>query len=939
MLEYESKTKSKEEIELDISSDDGGTDLFVPSKGSTSAASQSSTSIQYELYIEPKFNTCDSSQSSSVTRLLLDHVPARALEAPLPPPTPIRNVITGSNNVDNDSQLFSTNSSISRSLLGHTAPSTEVPILPPIDDNIVDNIQHEKKRGDNNTWFSSNLCASQNNDTITDNSSTIDESTAASAIMVKPYQRRTNIGNTKVVAKGIRHVATKRNAMNSQNRFAFTKITDIVDVYKCFELPKSTRSCIPPLTQLEHGIKVNENNPKKWTGLVNMSMKCIDQVLKSICPGPSRSKLKVDIAKRVIQMESTSAQGTSIQLNEADFEAMNNKILHCLFTICKMAKHSSVEKRVTRAIIGRTLKKRFLQSKCKQYGVMDISSGSIVKKVKEDFELLMNGDPLYRKEQTRCKINEGIVAEAVSLILHKDHIVTTSWGQREFDLSQTEKVILPMLCRKVSPQTLWNTYSTTCVNKKSRINRSTFYKLIKDLTSSGREIVKSVDYVQALLVAEPIEVLQQIIDSLVHSTEKEILSKYLTATATFLKTRYQQHVLTSDDGSVTHDLKFVLERQSKFDDTIKAHDKSDGISCIQCRFPYFMCHKIKEAITTSHALNSITDDNNNTNTNTAELNEKVRDAHYVIEECERKFQLFMAHKARCANQNKAIEEIHSKLKRQCTSSNGNEITAVMIGDYKMKFEAMSSRETTLDHYGKRGISWHGFCVQFYLLHNEVTDNDNVVPTPKKYTVYLDQIVSDGNKQDSLSVYSLLDAALAQISNELPFISSIILQTDNAKSYNNTFLLCAIPLLNVVYKPKGLGITEFIHTETQDGKTILDAHFARCMKFINHFMSTCVRNQVIKINTPSALGYALSHNGGIRNVGVQVVNCNVAETRQIEEKFEHVTKVLKSYFSRVNHAYFYPKRQVSIDATTDMCACNILKTMIFDIGVQSYSNIN
>ena len=145
--------------------------------------------MKYELYIEQKFNTCDSSQSSSVTRLLLDHVPARALEAPLPPPTPIFNVITGSNNVDNDSQLFSTNSSISRSLLlGHAAPSTEVPILPPIDDNIVDNIQHEKKRGDNNTWFSSNLCASQNNDTITDNSSTIDESTAASAIDMLPQK-------------------------------------------------------------------------------------------------------------------------------------------------------------------------------------------------------------------------------------------------------------------------------------------------------------------------------------------------------------------------------------------------------------------------------------------------------------------------------------------------------------------------------------------------------------------------------------------------------------------------------------------------------------------------------------------------------------------------------------------------------------------------------
>ena len=93
-----------------------------------------------------------------------------------------------------------------------------------------------------------------------------------------------------------------------------------------------------------------------------------------------------------------------------------------------MSKHSSAEKRVTCAIIGRTLKKRFLQSKCKQYGLMDISSGSIVKKVKKDYESFMNGDPLHRKEQTRCKINEGVLVEAVSLILHKDHIGTTSSG-------------------------------------------------------------------------------------------------------------------------------------------------------------------------------------------------------------------------------------------------------------------------------------------------------------------------------------------------------------------------------------------------------------------------------------------------------------------------------------------------------------------------------
>ena len=66
-------------------------------------------------------------------------------------------------------------------------------------------------------------------------------------------------------------------------------------------------------------------------------MKYIDQVLTSICPGPSRSNLKLDIAKRVIQMENTTSQGNTVPLDEAFFEAMNNRILHYLFSICKMS--------------------------------------------------------------------------------------------------------------------------------------------------------------------------------------------------------------------------------------------------------------------------------------------------------------------------------------------------------------------------------------------------------------------------------------------------------------------------------------------------------------------------------------------------------------------------------------------------------------------------
>ena len=315
---------------------------------------------------------------------------------------------------------------------------------------------------------------------------------------------------------------------------------------------------------------------------------------------------------------------------------MLNKILDVLFTVLSKSKHASIEKRVLRAILGKTLKKRFLQSKCKKYGIMDITSGSIVSRIKEDFVSLMNGSPIEKKAQTRCKINNEIVAQAVSFILQKEHIITTSWGDREFNLSQTEKIILPKLSRKLSSLVLLNKY--TAINKKkNRLGRTSFYYIVKDITSSNRDIVTSVDYVQALLVTEPVQILQQVVDSLVHITERDTFAQYITATATFLKTRYQHHVLRTGDDCVTHDVKYVLGRNSTYDDSAKTSQKTK-ITCPQCMFPYNMCDELKKCITTHTESGS---------PNNSSIDEhKTNDAIKVIDECQKKFQLFMAHKAR-----------------------------------------------------------------------------------------------------------------------------------------------------------------------------------------------------------------------------------------------------------------------------------------------------
>ena len=89
-----------------------------------------------------------------------------------------------------------------------------------------------------------------------------------------------------------------------------------------------------------------------------------------------------------------------------------------------------------------------------------------------------------------------------------------------------------------------------------------------------------------------------------------------------------------------------------------------------------------------------------TNARTSIVNRSPRidDAIKVIDECINKFRLFMGHHARCTNQNNAISNIENDMKTSCMDRKNKGVTAIMIGDFKMKFEPISSRETTVDHY-------------------------------------------------------------------------------------------------------------------------------------------------------------------------------------------------------------------------------------------------
>ena len=67
----------------------------------------------------------------------------------------------------------------------------------------------------------------------------------------------------------------------------------------------------------------------------------------------------------------------------------------------------------------------------------------------------------------------------------------------------------------------------------------------------------------------------------------------------------------------------------------------------------------------------------------------------------------MTHVTRCRYQLKAVADIDKQLQTEYSASQSHHcntsITALLIIDFKMKIEAMSSCESTIEHLGKRGI--------------------------------------------------------------------------------------------------------------------------------------------------------------------------------------------------------------------------------------------
>lgn len=366
-----------------------------------------------------------------------------------------------------------------------------------------------------------------------------------------------------------------------------------------------------------------------------------------------------------------------------------------------------------------------------------------------------------------------------------------SWGTKRIKLGDTYEV-LPAITRRRSKKNTYEGYVDNIASGEKLLSASTFYRIISAITAGDTKLRKAVDYVVGFLVDDPFELLKNVVSTLAYIDVEKLLADMEVVRA-YLKYGFDYRVREQPKKCRLHSIEYGLAPPN----FVLNDDSLSNTICMDCKRLFHFYDNIKLFLTSSSAHASATD---------------------IVDASSEKARLFLGHRLRVVNQQKAIAQLIEDMQKRCLESKWSDECVITL-DFKMKLEPMYFREKTVDHYGKRGMSWHGALVQYF-----VYDESDTSVTEER--LYYDHISTGDTKQDRESTISMIEAVLLRLSKDLRDVKKIVFISDNATCYQNTLIPLLLPFLSFVYKVE---ITRYLHTETQDGKSTLDAHFARAMQ--------------------------------------------------------------------------------------------------------------
>lgn len=479
-------------------------------------------------------------------------------------------------------------------------------------------------------------------------------------------------------------------------------------------------------------------------------------------------------------------------------------------------------------------------------------------KGRSDFKILAAGGELLVNPRSVLRYQSASVDAAIAFILSSENVSYLSWGAKKV-VVDGKAHILPSITRKRAVKHIYDAYveaDRTSYTETGTISRAAFYRVVAVLTAGRVELRRAIDYVTGFLVNDCFAVMDRIAQDFIANGEiREQFLKRMEAARAFLKYGFGNKAREGNESCILHNHYYGLDLFS--DRAISVEMRC----CEGCAYVLGLYAVLVDHLSATSAPAS---------------------AIQVVNDCALKCRLFLGHRLRVSNQQNQISRVIVEMHNFCIENKGSS-EALVVLDFKMKLEPMHYREKTVEHYGKRGISWHGAMIHFF-----TWEDDLVSPRAAENRVYVDHISDGDSKQDREAVVSVIEAILMRIRKDLPHISTIVLQSGNASCYQNALVVLMLPHLSVAH---GIRISRFIHTETQDGKSVLDAHFARSMGVLKLWLregNNCV--------TPTQAVIGLKSHGGLPNCIVEVVEHDratlerlVAEAKPLEKKFKTLVK--------------------------------------------------
>jgi SPX domain protein involved in polyphosphate accumulation len=138
-------------------------------------------------------------------------------------------------------------------------------------------------------------------------------------------------------------------------------------------------------------------------------------------------------------------------------------------------------------------------------------------------------------------------------------------------------------------------------------------------------------------------------------------------------------------------------------------------------------------------------------------------------------------------------------------------------------------------------------------------------------IKIDKILETDASQNRDAVLSMFEVFFTAIESDDQFshLKRTIIQADNAACFHDKSFVFGIAFLNKMQN-RNIRIDRKIHTETQDGKSLLDTHFACGTKQVVKYLKTSSAAENKRVGLPVELAKALAWNGGIQNSVVLLI---------------------------------------------------------------------